>query len=164
MINLENKNDFRRLVWVSIIVVLTAFLLGEYAIIVFTFLALTVFIFLLMRSVSPAEVPTHSRVINFIRFVYDFLFDVLISNVVLAHDVFTPHDHHRSQMVSVPIDDLTPLEVAIISHRITFTPGTLSCVITEDRKILVVHAMYSFRMDDPAMGLRRPIDILKGKA
>jgi multicomponent Na+:H+ antiporter subunit E len=96
------------------------------------------------------------------RFMWHFLIDMTHSNLKLAWDVLTPKDLHRVRLILVPVEDLTPRERTLLSVRITLTPGTLACDLTEDRKHLLVHAMYHSAAEDQKE-LRRPIDILKGK-
>lgn len=97
------------------------------------------------------------------RFLVDFVIDLTISNIRLAIDILTPLERYRVQMVLVPIEDFTDREVLLLSIRITLTPGTLTCTLTEDRRYLLVHSMY-LPPGDSGECLRRPLDILKGRA
>ncbi len=116
------------------------------------------------RSLRLKEVTTGPQLVrlvgNLIYFVLDFVWDLTLSNLQLAWDIWTPTDHYRPVLLEVPVHDLTPFEVALIATRITLTPGTLSCTVSADRKFLTVHVMYP-REGDMAKRLRRPIDILK---
>lgn len=98
--------------------------------------------------------------LSLLEFTWDFVVDLAKSNLILAWDVLDPVDLHRVTLVEVPIHDLKENEIALLSHRITLTPGTLTCVISADRRMLLVHAMYPSEVDSSA-ALRRPIDILK---
>ncbi len=97
---------------------------------------------------------------NIIKFLIDFCWDLTLSNLYIAWDVWTPKDHYFPKLVHVPIEDLTELEVMLLSSRITLTPGTLSVDVTEDRKSLIVHVMYP-SSDTIEKDLRKPIDMLK---
>lgn len=92
----------------------------------------------------------------------DFLRDLLMSNLVLLRDILSPTPIHRIAIVHVPVADLREGEAVLLVHRITLTPGTLSCDFTADRRHLIVHAMYAFD-DDSALALRKPIDVLFGR-
>lgn len=96
-----------------------------------------------------------------IRFLWNFCVDVTVSNIVLAWDVLTPTDLHRVSVVHVPVGDLSYPEVVFLSLRITLTPGTLACDLTEDGRSLIVHAMFPLP-EGMDRELRKPIDILKG--
>ncbi|MCB2154860.1 Na+/H+ antiporter subunit E [bacterium] len=95
-----------------------------------------------------------------IHFSWDFIVDLAVSNFVMAWDVLTPGDKHQVRMIHVPIDDLTAEEIALLNHRITLTPGTLACGVSEDGTTMLVHLMYPG--DNDSSRLRKPIDILKG--
>ena len=101
-----------------------------------------------------------------LRFLWDFAYDMAKSNVVLAYDVLTPKAHYDVHFVAVPIGDLTPAEIAFLSHRITLTPGTLTVDIADDRQTLVIHTMYPdlSALAEQGAALRKPLDILKGRA
>jgi len=104
---------------------------------------------------------TFRRVMCWWWFLKDFSVDMAKSNFLLALDVLTVHtDLHRVYFVKVPIDDLSDAEAVFLAHRITLTPGTLACGITEDRNFLIVHAMYNVTKDTPSE-LRRPMDMIK---
>ncbi|MDX2176664.1 MAG: Na+/H+ antiporter subunit E [Candidatus Sumerlaeia bacterium] len=103
---------------------------------------------------------------SLLRFLWDFSYDMVKSNLVLAYDVLTPKAHYDVHFVAVPIGDLTPAEIAFLSHRITLTPGTLTVDIAEDRQKLVIHTMYPdlSALEAQGLALRKPLDILKGRA
>ncbi len=103
------------------------------------------------------------RVINLARFFWDFLYDLAKSNLLLAWDVITPKDYHHVRLVEVPLRGLSEEEISLLIHRITLTPGTLSCDVVSDRSALIVHAMYGSG-PELAHNLRRPLDILRGEA
>jgi multisubunit Na+/H+ antiporter MnhE subunit len=109
------------------------------------------------------ELVRPPQILRILHFLYDFVIDLTVSNVVMAWDVLTPRDRHRASFIRVPIEDLSATEVILLSHRITLTPGTLACAVTEDERYLLVHAMYPAK-EDMARKLRRSIDILKGNA
>lgn len=97
---------------------------------------------------------------NLVVFLGDFLWDLTVSNLQIAWDVLTPTDYYTPRLVNVPVGDLSPFELTLLSSRITLTPGTLSADVTADRQFLIVHVMYPGG-DDIASRLRKPIDILK---
>lgn len=123
-------------------------------------LALTIGGEALLRGVRAGRIDT-AFPLRVLRFHLDFAWDLVVSNVVLAWDVLTPKDYHTVAVIRVPIDDLSEGEVALLSHRITLTPGTLACDVDPERKVLFVHAMYP-KKENPEAALRYPIDLLKG--
>lgn len=94
--------------------------------------------------------------------IWDFLRDLTLSNFLIAEDAWTPTDKYRPDIVHVPVHDLGPLQIMLLSSRITLTPGTLSCDVTADKQYLLVHVMYmrGKSRQEVARDLRRPADIL----
>jgi multicomponent K+:H+ antiporter subunit E len=80
----------------------------------------------------------------------------------MAWDVITPRDYHRVRLIEVPVEDLSEREIALLIHRITLTPGTLTCGLTEDGRYLLVHEMYGASRGLAAR-LRKPVDLLRGR-
>ena len=111
------------------------------------------------RGIFELVLPV--RILRVLHFLYDFAVDLAVSNLVMAWDALTPRDRHKASLIRVPIEDLSEAEVALLSHRITLTPGTLACAVTADERFLLVHAMYPTK-GDMSRKLRQPIDILKG--
>lgn len=60
-------------------------------------------------------------------FVYSpwLAWQLTVSAVRLAVDVCTPTSTQRPRIVKLPLDDLTDLEVSLLTSSITITPGTL---------------------------------------
>lgn len=98
-------------------------------------------------------------IFNGILFVLDFVYDLTVSNIVLAHDIWTPKDRYTPRFVDVPVADLSSFQVAFLASRITLTPGTLSVAVSPEKDYLIVHTMYPGG-DGYEKSLRRPIDIL----
>ena len=45
-------------------------------------------------------------------------------------------------VVAIPLDARTDVEIALLANLITLTPGSVSLDLSEDRRVLYVHAMY----------------------
>ena len=45
-------------------------------------------------------------------------------------------------VVAIPLDARTDAEIALLANLITLTPGSVSLDLSEDRRVLYVHAMY----------------------
>ena len=71
-----------------------------------------------------------------------YLWELLVSNAIIAYDVLTPVHHMKPGVIGIPIDAETDFEITVLANLITMTPGTLSLDISPDRKTLYVHAMY----------------------
>jgi multicomponent Na+:H+ antiporter subunit E len=82
------------------------------------------------------------RVPRAMGFVLFFLWELILANLRVAYDVVTPKYHMRPGIVAIPLDAETDLEITLLASLITLTPGTLSLDVSEDRKVLYVHAMF----------------------
>lgn len=77
-----------------------------------------------------------------IRFALFFLTQLMLANLRVAYDVVTPKYHMRPGIVAIPLDAQTDVEITLLASLITLTPGTLSLDVSEDRRVLYVHAMF----------------------
>jgi multicomponent Na+:H+ antiporter subunit E len=75
-----------------------------------------------------------------------FVRELVLANLRVTYDVITPGFHMRPGVVAVPLDARTDLEITLLANLITMTPGSFSLDVSDDRKVLYVHAMY---VDDP---------------
>lgn len=83
-----------------------------------------------------------SKVPKFIGFIGFFFWELLVSNLKVAHDVLTPTHHMCPGVIAVPLDATTDGEITIVANLISLTPGTLSLDVSSDRKVLYIHVMY----------------------
>lgn len=79
------------------------------------------------------------RVISFILF---FLYELVKANLQVAYDVITPKMYMTPGIVRMPLDAKTDLEITLLANIISLTPGTLSLDVSDDKKVLYIHAMY----------------------
>lgn len=88
----------------------------------------------------------HRRLLALAGFIPFFIKEMVVANLRVAYDVLTPQDHMQPGIVAVPLDLDTDLQITLLATCVTLTPGTLSLHVSDDRRILYVHAMY---IDDP---------------
>jgi len=82
------------------------------------------------------------RTANFAWFVVRFARALVISNVEMARVVlFRPVRELSPDFIEYPIAGLSRMEIVLLSHCITLTPGTTSVEVSEDHRTLVVHAL-----------------------
>lgn len=74
------------------------------------------------------------------------LWDILVSNVVVARIVLDPSSRPRPAWVRVPLRTRHPTAATLLAAIITTTPGTVSCVVDDERWEILVHALDT---DDP---------------
>ncbi len=82
------------------------------------------------------------RVARVASFVVFYVAEILKANLRVAADVVTPRHRSRPGVVAVPLDARTDAEITVLANLLTMTPGSLSIDVSEDRRVLYVHAMF----------------------
>ncbi len=75
-----------------------------------------------------------------------FGYELVVSNIRVAHDVLTPRSRAKPGIVAVPLDIKTDVAITVLGNLISLTPGSLSLEVASDRSCLYVHIMF---IDDP---------------
>lgn len=105
-------------------------------------------LWLISRSTNATQRKYFIFVPRVVGFVFFFLYELLKANVQVAFDVITPKFYMKPGIVSVPLDAETDLEITFLANFISLTPGTLSLDVSDDKKVLYVHAMYITDKDE----------------
>ncbi|MGY6412299.1 MAG: Na+/H+ antiporter subunit E [Alkalilacustris sp.] len=108
-----------------------------------------VFGFLALWIANPLvglEQSYFRRVYRVARLTVYFFWELLLSSVKVAVDVLRPVPRNTPRIITMPLDVETDMEILTLTNLISLTPGTLSVDVTEDRRNLIVHAMFA---DDP---------------
>jgi multicomponent Na+:H+ antiporter subunit E len=74
-------------------------------------------------------------------FLLSFLKEVVVANLKVAAAVLAPASRVRPAIVAVPLALDRDAEIALLANLITLTPGTLSLHVSQDRRVLYVHAI-----------------------
>jgi len=110
-----------------------------------------VILFVTRRLLRP------SRYFPKVRQIFDlaavFTWELLRANLRIAYEVITPTHYMKPGVVAIPLDVETDAEITLLANLITLTPGTLSLDVSQDRRVLYIHAMYV----DDVEELRRSI-------
>lgn len=72
-----------------------------------------------------------------------FLWELILSNLRVAHDVLTPRHRMQPRVIAVPLDAQTDAEITMLANLISLTPGTLSLDVSTDRRVIYIHSMYA---------------------
>jgi multicomponent Na+:H+ antiporter subunit E len=83
------------------------------------------------------------KVAGFLGF---YVVEIFRANLRVAADVVTPRHRSRPGIVAVPLDARTDAEITVLANLLTMTPGSLSMDVSDDRRVLYVHAMF---VEDP---------------
>jgi len=87
-----------------------------------------------------------SQLIDVVMLVAYFLKELFVSSVRVAWYVLNPLARSRPGIVAVPLELCTDTEITVLANLVSLTPGSLSIDVSEDRRTLLVHAMF---IDDP---------------
>jgi multicomponent Na+:H+ antiporter subunit E len=102
----------------------------------------------------PARIP---RILRFIGF---FIKELVQANLRVGFDILTPPWHMKPGVIAMPLDARSELEITMVANLISLTPGTLSLDVSDDRKVLYIHAMF---LDDEEE-LRRSLKEMENRA
>lgn len=69
------------------------------------------------------------------------LWDIVRANLTVARLALHPRVRPRPAWVVVPYTLQEPRAVALLASIVTMTPGTVSCVVDEQRRRILVHAL-----------------------
>ena len=96
-----------------------------------------------------------------LRFAAFFAKEVLVSALRVAQEVLRLRPRMRPAIVRVPLDVATDGQITLLAVLITLTPGTVALDVSEDRRTLLVHAMFAADADqvrrDIKLGFERRI-------
>jgi multicomponent K+:H+ antiporter subunit E len=76
-----------------------------------------------------------------LRFTCIVLWDIVVSNLVVARLVLSPASRPHPAWVRVPLALRQPGAITLLATIITTTPGTVSCVVDDDTHEILVHAL-----------------------
>ena len=108
----------------------------------------------------------YKKVHQIVGFALFFLWELMLANLRVAHDVLTPRIRMRPGIVAVPLDAETPEEILLLATVITLTPGSVALDVSDDRKTLYVHLMFIDDIDQARRRLkegpeRRVLEVLR---
>jgi multicomponent Na+:H+ antiporter subunit E len=89
-----------------------------------------------------------TRVFDVIAFVGFYLWELLLANLRVAHDVLSRRPMSRPGIIAITLDSRTDAEITLFANLLTMTPGDLSIDVSTDRKVLYVHSLYLFDVEE----------------
>lgn len=134
---MQNKflmNIILALVWMA--------LTGQFDFVNFVFGFFVSFFALWIIARGNRERGYFYRLPRIVGFFFFFLKELVKANLEVAFDVITPKFYMKPGIVKIPLDAQSDMEITLLANLITLTPGTLSLDVSDDRKVLYVHAMY----------------------
>ncbi|GGY00300.1 cation:proton antiporter [Litchfieldella qijiaojingensis] len=114
----------------------------------------------LIQSQVEALDGYSQRLPRIVMFVGFFLGELVKANLRVAFDIVTPPWYMKPGVIAMPLKAETEFEITFVANLISLTPGTLSLDVSDDRRVLYIHAM--FLDDEPE--LRRGLAELERRA
>lgn len=96
----------------------------------------------ILQNQQPSLNNYGKRLPRILAFLLYFVRELLRSNMKVAFDVLTPPWHMQPGVIAVPLLARSDLEITLVANFISLTPGTLSLDVSDDRKVLYIHAMF----------------------
>jgi len=95
-----------------------------------------------------------------------FVWELILASIRVAYDVITPTHHMAPAVVGIPLDARTDIEITTLATLVSLTPGTLSLDVSDDRRVLFIHAMYVHDRDRLVQSIkdgfeRRVLEVLR---
>lgn len=87
------------------------------------------------------------RVYAWAKLLVLFLWELILSSLSVAWDVLTPQHRSKPAIIEMPLDVKTDAGILLVTNLISLTPGTLSLDVSDDRKTLILHAMFGDNPD-----------------
>jgi multicomponent Na+:H+ antiporter subunit E len=95
-----------------------------------------------------------------------FFLELLKVNMRVALDIVTPKHHMMPGLIEIPLEAKTDIEISLLANIISLTPGSLCVDVSDDKKVMYVHAMYvedadEFRREIKDGFERRLLEVLR---
>ena len=92
-----------------------------------------------------------ARLLDQLMLIGFFLYELFVSSFRVAWYVLSPTRRSRPGIIAVPLETCSDTELTLLANLVSLTPGSLTLDISEDRRTLLVHAMF---VDDPELERR----------
>ncbi|SDY43904.1 Na+/H+ antiporter subunit E [Citreimonas salinaria] len=100
----------------------------------------------LLQPLTGMRSRYFGRVYYSVKLAIMFHYELVVSSLQVIWDIVTPAYSARPALIEVPLDVKSDTGILLVTNLISLTPGTLSIDVSEDRKTLIVHAMFA---EDP---------------
>jgi multicomponent Na+:H+ antiporter subunit E len=94
----------------------------------------------IFRSYFPTRFYLH-RVYSVIKLILLFLKELVLSNLNVLKHVLRPKLAIKPGIFALPTELNKDWEIMLLANLITLTPGTLTVDVSEDSKVLYIHAV-----------------------
>jgi multicomponent Na+:H+ antiporter subunit E len=99
-------------------------------------------------------------VVAIIHLLLVFIKELVLSNIAILKIVLKPKLDMKPGIFALPIEVTKEWEILVLSHMITLTPGTLVIKVSDDNKVLYVHAMDTPDVEESIHGIKNSFERL----
>jgi len=110
----------------------------------FGHLLLGTFLALIIPYFTASFWPEHiciKKPLIFVRFIAVLLYDIVLANITVARQVLGDNKKLHPTFISYPLSIKNLLGISILASTVSLTPGTVSCDLSEDQSVLLIHAL-----------------------
>lgn len=107
------------------------------------------------RAYTLLEARPLRRIWRFFVLMAVFLWELVKSALQVAYLVLQPTLKMQPGVIAYPLNVQSGREITVLANLISLTPGTLSLEVTDDRRVLYIHAI--FVEDEEAADVRDSI-------
>lgn len=87
------------------------------------------------------ERPRLTRPDLIVRLFARLLFDIVVANLVVARQILAPSGRIRPGFIEFPLETDHEFAITVLASLIALTPGTVVTDISDDRRVLHIHAL-----------------------
>lgn len=102
------------------------------------------------------------RASGFVRFLGRFLYELIVSNVMIALLAVRPRPRFHPHVIAVPLRIESDAAISLLSAAITLLPGTVAMGVSEDRRTLYAHAIAEADPEKSRESVTRIEDLILG--
>lgn len=99
------------------------------------------------------ERPPAIRIWKLPSYLAIVLYDIITASISVATLILSRRDP-RPVFVSYPLELENPMAITILAGTISLTPGTVSADVSDDRKLLLIHALDAETADEVISDIR----------
>ncbi|OZM57781.1 Na+/H+ antiporter subunit E [Lottiidibacillus patelloidae] len=101
---------------------------------------LGIWLLFLLRRFIPGEFY-FKRVYAIVYLIFLFLKELILANIEVLKLVYKPKMTLEPGIFALPTELKTNWEITLLANLITLTPGTLSVTLSNDNKLIYIHAV-----------------------
>lgn len=98
------------------------------------------------------------RFIGVIQLIALFLYELIMSVGAVLWEVITPGNQSDPDIIHVPLDVRSDFEISILAMLVSLTPGSLCLDVSQDRKYLIIHAMFGSNHDEVIFAIKNRLE------